>query len=58
MKIEIAKTACVPMFSVLIDGLRDCDCASNTEAETLRAAHEKYPDSIVIMWDDSAHYSR
>jgi hypothetical protein len=58
MKIEIAKNPSIPTHSVLVDGLWDCDCASNSEAETLNAAHEKYPDSFVIMWDDSAHYSQ
>lgn len=57
MKIEIAKSPCIPMFSVVVDGLWDCDCASNTEEETLNAARNKYADEEILGWDHPQHYS-
>lgn len=45
------------MFSVLVDGLWDCDCASNDELVTLAIAKEKYNTESIIMWDDPTHYS-
>jgi hypothetical protein len=57
MKIQIAKNNSYPMFSVLVDGLWDCDCASNDELVTLAIAKEKYSTESVIMWDDPTHYS-
>jgi hypothetical protein len=55
--IEIAQSPCYPRFSVVVDGLWDCDCASNSEEITLEAAREKYPDAEIIGWNDPRHYS-
>lgn len=57
-KIEIAQSPCLPFYSVIVDGLWDTDCASNSEAVTLEAAREAYPDDEIIMWDDPRHYSQ
>ena len=56
MKIEIAQNPSYPRFSVLVDGLWDCDCASNSESETLAAAAEKYPDCEILGWNHPDHY--
>jgi hypothetical protein len=55
--IQIAKSPSYPWFSVLVDGLWDCDCASNNEAATIVAAKEKYNTKSIVMWDDPTHYS-
>ena len=55
--IQIAKSPSYPRFSVLVDGLWDCDCASNNEAVTIAAAKEKYNTESIVMWDDPTHYS-
>lgn len=56
-KIELAKSPCIPMFSVVVDGLWDCDCASNSQETTLQAAREKYPDAEIFGFDHPDHYS-
>ena len=56
-KIEIAKSPCIPFFSVIVDGLWDTECASNSEAVTLDAAREKYPDAGILGWDHPEHYA-
>lgn len=55
-KIEIAKSPCIPRFSVVVDGLWDCDCASDSEADTLAAARSKYPDTEILGFDHPDHY--
>lgn len=56
-KIELAQSNCSPRFSVVVDGLWDCDCATDNEAVTLEAAREKYPDAEILGWDHPEHYA-
>ena len=55
--IQITMNNSHPRFSVLVDGLWDCDCSSNNEATTITVAKEKYNTENIIMWNDPTHYS-
>ena len=57
--IQIAQNPCIPFYGVVVGEkeLWDCDCASNSEKDTLKLAKEQYPHSTIIMWDDPKHYS-
>ena len=60
VKLQIAKSPCIPMYGIVVgdDELWDCDCASDSQKETLEIAAEQYPGVEVILFGDPRHYSQ
>ena len=58
MKIELCENPSYPRYSVLVDGLWDCDCASMSLEKTIAAAGDAYPGEDIIGFDDPRHYSQ
>lgn len=62
VRVHIAKNNCYPQYGIICEydngqELWDCDCASQSEENTLKAAKAAYPGYEIIMWDNPMHYS-